>query len=309
MAPSAESEHLKETWRWIANFPNPDNNVALERVKYDQISTCAKEPTDVTYEDIALGGDQRGPAKLVRPLNASKAHVLLFCHGGGYSFGSLDSHRKMCGHFAKSCNTLALMIDYRLTPENPYPAALDDCVAGYKWLIDQGFEAKHIVAIGDSCGGGLATTVPLKAIRAGLPAPAAAVALSPWFDVKCETSPSLTTTTDVLSDMPSMYKIRDRYCGANGSVADPEDPLISPIFASEEELAKLPPHWISCAGDDMLLDDGTRMAQKLQKAGVETVLKVHPGMQHVFEFAAGRMPEAIASVNDIGQWVRKKIGS
>ncbi|KAK3111655.1 hypothetical protein LTR53_012876 [Teratosphaeriaceae sp. CCFEE 6253] len=310
MPPSKESDRLKDLWRFIVRHsPDDANNVALERIVYDQISTASSEPTDVTYEDITIDVNHRGPAKLIRPLHASKAHVLLFCHGGGYSFGSLDSHRKMCGHFAKACNTLALMIDYRLTPEHPYPAALDDCVAGYKWLLDQGFEAKHLVTIGDSCGGGLATTVPLKAIGDGLPAPAAAVALSPWYDVVCKESASLSTTTDVLGTMEGMYKIRNRYCGANGSVVDPADPLVSAIYASNEELGKLPPHWISCAGDDMLLDDGKRTAAKLQQAGVETVLKVHEGMQHVFEFLAGRAPEADASIKDVGAWVRGKIGS
>ncbi|KAK5768742.1 hypothetical protein LTS12_001168 [Elasticomyces elasticus] len=310
MAPSKESELLANTWRTItANNPTTPDNPTLERLVYDHISTASSEPTGVTYEDISIDSNHCGPAKWVKPTKASPSHVLLFCHGGGYSFGSLDSHRKMCGHFAKACNSLALMIDYRLTPEHPAPAAVDDCVSGYRWLLDQGFEAKKIVIIGDSCGGGLATTVPLKAIRDGLPSPGAAVALSPWTDVQCETSPSLTSEPmhDVLGakGMDGMYTIRDRYCkGSN-----PTDPIISPVYASDEELKTLPPHWISIAGYDMLRDDGTRMAERLQKAGVETVVKTAEGMQHVFEFMAGRAPEADASIKAIGEWVRKQIGS
>ncbi|KAK5738337.1 hypothetical protein LTR17_006056 [Elasticomyces elasticus] len=292
MAPSKESELLANTWRTItANNPTTTDNPTLERLVYDHISTASSEPTEVTYEDISIDANHRGPAKWVKPIKASPAHVLLFCHGGGYSFGSLDSHH------------------YRLTPEHSAPAALDDCVSGYRWLLDQGFEAKKIVIIGDSCGGGLATTVPLKAIRDGLPSPGAAVALSPWTDVQCETSPSLTSEPmhDVLGakGMDGMYTIRDRYCkGSN-----PTDPVISPVYASDEELKTLPPHWISIAGYDMLRDDGTRMAERLQKAGVETVVKTAEGMQHVFEFMAGRAPEADDSIKAIGEWVRKQIGS
>ncbi|KAK1822293.1 hypothetical protein LTR12_003233 [Friedmanniomyces endolithicus] len=315
MAPSKESAALTTLFRTIVSQNPPDDqHPAINRLVYDQVATASSEPTDLTYEDLPhdpkLG---RGPALWLRPLHASPKHVLLFFHGGGYSFGSLASHRKLCGHLAKACNAYALMIDYRLTPEHPFPAALEDCVAGYRYLLDQGFEAKNIVTIGDSCGGGLATTVPLKAVREGLPAPGAVVALSPWFDVECQESPSLHISgeTDALGPMEGMYVIRDRYCGKKGSAGavDPRDPTISAVYAGEEELKKLPPHWISCAGDDMLRDDGTRMAERLEKAGVETVVKTHEGMQHVFEFMAGKAPEADQSVKEIGEWVRKKIGS
>ncbi|KAK5117649.1 hypothetical protein LTR62_005072 [Meristemomyces frigidus] len=305
MAPSKEAQYLTSLFKTISATPD-NGNLFIERCLYDQVATASSEPTDVSYEDVDISGQQRGPAKLIHPSNASKKHIILFMHGGGYSFGSLHSHRKMCAHFAKSCNTLALMVDYRLTPEHAYPAALDDCVAAYKWLLHQGFEGKNIITMGDSCGGGLTTTASLKVIRDGLPPPGAAVSLSPWYDVVCKDSPSLTKAkNDVLGTMEGMYKIRDRYCVG----VDPAEPLISALYARDDELSKLQPHWISCAGDDMLLDDGIRMAERLQKSGVETVLKVHDGMQHVFEFMAGRAPESDASVREIGQWVRKTVGS
>ncbi|KAK3675423.1 hypothetical protein LTR78_004506 [Recurvomyces mirabilis] len=306
MAPSNEAEYLVNLFKTISQITPSDGNVALERATYESVTTAASEVPDVSYEDIKISGVQRGPAKLVKPVGASKKHAILFMHGGGYSFGSLDSHRKLCAHLAHSCNTLALMVDYRLTPEHPYPAALDDCVAAYEWLIKQGFEGKNVITCGDSCGGGLTTTVSLKVLRDSLPRPGAAISLSPWYDVACKDSPSLTKAkNDALGTMEGMYKIRDRYCVG----VDPSDPLISATSASTEELSKLQPHWISCAGYDMLLDDGVRMAEKLQKAGVETVLKVQPEMQHVFEFMAGRAPESDASIKEIGAWVRKTVGS
>lgn len=309
MAPSKESEYLVKTFKQIVEKGPPDNDPFKQRANYDTLQQAATEPPEITYEDVDLPGPSRGPARWVRPLNASKKHVIVFMHGGGYSFGSLDSHRKVCAHFARACNAWALMVDYRMTPEHPYPAAINDCVAAYKWLLDQGFEAKHIVTMGDSCGGGLATAVPLKAISEDLPAPGAAVALSPWYDAVGQDSESIRTNAknDVLSTPETLALLRERYVTAAG--ADPRDPFISPIYASDTELSKMPPHWISCAGHDALLNDGTRMAEKLDKAGVETVLKVHESMQHVFEFMAGRAPESTQSVKEIGEWVRKKIGS
>ena len=195
-------------------------------------------------------------------------------------------------------------MDYRLTPEHAYPVPLDDCVAAYKWLLDQGFEAGHIVTAGDSCGGNLATTVPLAAVERGLPKLGAAVSLSPWYDL---TSAGETMKTnaqhDAINTMENVEVIANRYVAGGTSK---EHPLVSPLFA---DLKDLPPHWISCGGYDMLLDNGTRLAEKAKKQGVEVVLEVHEGQQHVMEFMAGKAPEADGSLRRIGEWVRKKIGS
>ncbi|KAK4545792.1 hypothetical protein LTR36_002746 [Oleoguttula mirabilis] len=308
MAPSKESEALGNLFQMFSEQMPQDNNPFLARIVYDQLTTVASEATEVTYEDVKLPGNYRGPAKWVKPLHASKDHVLLFMHGGGYNFGSLTSHRMLCAHLAKASNCVALMVDYRLTPEFPYPAALDDCVAAYKWLLDQGYKAENIVTIGDSCGGGLATTVPLKAMRDGLPRPGAAVAMSPWTDKVGKDSESMKTNVqnDILSTPEGTAMLAKRYCHGGAKL---DDPLISPIYADEAETKKLPPHWISCAGCDLLLNDGTRMAEKLKKAGVEVVLQVHEGQQHVMEFMAGTAPESDQSIKDIGQWVQKTVGS
>ncbi|KAI7280450.1 hypothetical protein KC345_g4753 [Hortaea werneckii] len=309
MAPSKESELLATVFKELAAKMPEDPYIS--RALYDHLQDVATEAPGVTFEDLVLPNSAkqyRGPAKWVRPANGSKRHALLFLHGGGYCFGSPNSHRKMAAHFANACNAPALMVDYRMTPEHAYPAALDDCVSAYKYLLDQGFEPQNVVVIGDSCGGGLASTVPLRAMRDGLPRPGLSVALSPWTDVTGKTSKSLETNAnnDALSTPATLGMLRGRYL-ADGAKA--EDPLISPIFAGEDEMRKLPPHWISAAGHDVLLDDGIRMAEKLKGAGVEVELKVHEGMQHVFEFLAGTAPEANQSIREIGQWVRKKTGA
>ena len=199
---------------------------------------------------------------------------------------------------------MSLSIDYRLTPEHPFPVPLDDCVDAYKWLLDQGYKAEHIVVAGDSCGGGLSASVPLSAVERGLPNPGAAVSLSPWYDLTGG-GESFTSNLekDVLSTPEAVELNTVRYLAGGTSR---EHPLVSPIFA---DLSGLPPTWISCCGDDVLRDQGVLLAEKAKKQGVEIVLEVHEGQQHVMEFMAGKAPEATESLKRIGEWVRKKIGS
>ncbi|KAF2099230.1 hypothetical protein NA57DRAFT_56843 [Rhizodiscina lignyota] len=304
MAPSKESGALAELFKSFAqNFPD-DGNVYKQRAIYDQVHKAASEAPGVSYEDIHIAGGI--PCKWVRPEGASKKHAIVFMHGGGFSFGSTNGHRKLAAHLAKACNCLALSVEYRLTPEHVYPAALDDCVTAYQWLLDQGFEAKNIVTAGDSCGGGLSTTVPLAAVKRGLPKPGAAVSISPWYDLTgAGETMTINEANDVLNTKPFVAELAKRYT----KNAKMEDPLISALFASEDELRQLPPHWISAGGYDMLLDNATRFAEKAKKAGLEVVLEIQEGQQHVMEFMAGMAPEADESLRKIGEWVRQRIGS
>lgn len=230
---------------------------------------------------------------------------MLFMHGGGYSFGSPNGHRKLTAHLAKACNVNALSIDYRMVPEHPYPAPLDDCMSAYKYLLDQGYSPDSIVLAGDSCGGGLVSAVPLEARKRGLPLPAASVAMSPWYDLTLE-SESLETNKekDVLGTKAFVDMLAERYTSGNKQLR--KDPVISPLYG---DLKGLNPHWISVAGHDTLLDDGIRFYEKAQKAGVDVHLAKAEGQQHVFEFMAGKAPEANESIKNIGEWVKGKIGS
>ena len=301
MAPSQQSKALAELFKQFgAAFP-ADGDPYLSRCIYDQVHTAASEATGVLYEDVTVADR---PCLWIRPQDASTKHVVLFMHGGGFSFGSPNGHRKLAAHLAKACNCVSLSVDYRLTPEHPFPAPLDDCVAAYKWLLDQGFEAAHIVTAGDSCGGALATTVPLAVMQRGLPKPGTAVSLSPWYDLT-HGGESFTTNkdNDVINSMEFVEVIASRYVAGGTSR---ENPLVSPGFG---DLKDLPPHWISVAGYDMLRDQGVFVAEKAKKQGVEVVLEVHEGQQHVMELMAGKAPEADGSIRRIGEWVRKKIGS
>lgn len=229
-----------------------------------------------------------------------------------YSFGSPSGHRKLTAHLAAACECPALSVDYRLAPENKYPAAIDDCVAAYKYLLEnQKYPADKIILAGDSCGGGLSTAIPLVAIRQGLPVPAASVSLSPWYDLTSQKGGTMDTnkTNDALGTADFVAKLVQWYVDGNTVGAKPSEPLISPLSASDEDLAKVSPHWISCGGFDILRDHGERMAERLKGVGVETVVEVHDGQQHVMEFMAGLAPEAIKSLQDIGVWAKKKVGA
>lgn len=198
-----------------------------------------------------------------------------------------------------------LSVDYRLAPEHKYPAALDDCLAAYEHLLKKDkYTPANIVIAGDSVGGGLSAILPLAIIKNKLPSPVGSIALSPAYDQTTWTGGTLESNKDkdFLSSVPFMQKLIKNY--VEGTDVSYEDPMISPLQASDEDLAKLPPTWISVAGDDMLRDQGEKFAARLEKVGVPVVLEVHEGQQHVMEFMAGRAPEAIESFKKIGSWVR-----
>jgi epsilon-lactone hydrolase len=302
----AEADAVKTLFQTFASQFPQDDNLFIERAVYDQVYKAGAECPGVSYEEVVVA-DRR--CLWARPDNASSKHALLFMHGGGFSFGSPTGHRKLTAHLANACNCVALSVDYRLSPEHKFPAAIDDCVAAYRYLVDSGFAASCIVVAGDSCGGCLATSVPLALAQRGLPRPAASVSMSPLYDQTTVDGGTMDTNeeADVLNTKPFVLKLASRY--VDGSGFERSNPLISPLLASDEELKKLPPHWISVAGYDMLRDHGERMAQRLGKVGVEAVLEVHEGMQHVMEFGVGKGEVADGSVRRIGEWVRGKIRS
>lgn len=217
----------------------------------------------------------------------------------------------MTAHLAAECGCPSLSVDYRLAPEHKYPAAIDDCVAAYKYLLDSGYPANKIIVAGDSCGGGLSTSVPLALLRQDLPVPGASVSLSPWYDLTSQKGGTMDTNKDkdALGTAEFVAKLVRWYVDDNKAGAKPSEPVISPLSANDEDLAKVSPHWISAGGYDILGDHGERMAARLKGLGVETVLEVHEGQQHVMEFMAGYAPEAIKSLQDIGTWAKSKVGA
>ena len=310
------SQEAQELEKLLANlaasFPQ-DGNTFMERCVYDQVVQAGSECGSVFLSHSVIRSDN-APTKFVdgimfQPLAASpdSKNAILFMHGGGFSFGSPNGHRKLTAHLANACGCMALSVNYRRSPENKYPAALDDCVAGYQHLREHGFD--KIVVAGDSCGGGLSASVPLALLKQGLPMPVASISLSPCYDQTNFAGGTMDSNEekDVLNTKPFVKMLASRY--VDGSGASMDDPLISPLLAPDDDLKDMPPHWISVAGNDMLADHGTRMADRLKKVGVEVLVEVHDGLQHVFEFGAGKVPESDESLKRIGEWVKGKFAS
>lgn len=234
------------------------------------------------------------------PQDVKAKTVLLYFHGGGYVSGSLESHRGFLSHLAHTSNILTLAIDYRLAPENPYPAALDDAVDSYNWLLKIGYDAKDIIVGGDSAGGGLTLAALLKLREMRKPLPAAALCLSPWTDL-------MGTGDSVKSQAfkDPWLKPTDINVPVQAYLGDHPrfDPFVSPLYA---DLRNLPPLLIHVGEFEILRSDSERLAQKAQKAGVDVTLKQWRGMWHVWHLFYDVVPESRNAIQDLADFMNKR---
>jgi epsilon-lactone hydrolase len=240
-------------------------------------------------------------AEWVTAKNAAPDRVIMYLHGGGYVMGSIDTHRELVARLSKAAQARALAIDYRLAPENPFPAAVDDSLTAYRWLLAQGYKPERIVIAGDSAGGGLAVSTLLALRDLGTPAPAAAVCISPWVDFEAE-GESMTSRAaqDPLVSREMILNLAKMYMGEKGSL---REPLAAPINAY---LNDLPPLFIQVGNSETLLDDATRLADKAKEAGVEATLQIWDEMPHVWHLAAPSLPEGQEAIDKIGDFVRER---
>ena len=226
--------------------------------------------------------------------------AILYLHGGGYVIGSLNTHRALAGEVSRAAQAPVLLIDYRLAPEHPFPAAVDDGVAAYRWLLDQGFAPEHTAIAGDSAGGGLTMAVLLAARDQGLPMPGAGVCISPWVDMTCSND-SYTTRADAdpmvgsagITQMAAMY-LND---------TEPTNPLASPNFA---DLSGLPPLLIHVGTDEVLHDDSVALDARATAAGVDSTLEVWDGMIHVWHAFYPMLPEGKEGIERVGDFLRRQ---
>lgn len=237
-------------------------------------------------------------AEWVVPESVDQTKTLLYLHGGGYAMGSLDTHRHLVALFAGAAGVRALSVDYRLGPEHKFPAAIDDVVAAYQWLLSQGVEARQIVISGDSAGGGLSVATLLALRDAGTPLPAGVACISPWADLE-GTGESM-KSKDNAPQFEHLKLMADWYLGDH----DPRNPLASPIYA---DLTGLPPMLIHIGDADTLLDDSTRLADKARADGVEVELEVWEEMIHVWHFYAQMIPEGHQAVQKVGAFIRDRL--
>jgi epsilon-lactone hydrolase len=225
---------------------------------------------------------------------------LLYFHGGGYALGSVAGHRPLCAALAKVSGADVVSVDYRLAPEHPHPAAVDDACSAYGVLLGTGSTGEAVVIGGDSAGGGLALALAVLARDERRPAPAGIVAISPWVDLAL-TGDSLVTrrTRDPVLSEPLLRRFAAWYVGD----ADPRDPIVSPLYA---DLRRLPPTLLQVGDDEILLDDAVRLARRLCEAGVDVELDVWPEVVHGWHaFAISGVPEATEALERIGVFVRR----
>ena len=256
-----------------------------------------KLPFGLVVEPFELAGMR---AEWLLPAGVRKAPAILYLVGGGYVSGSCDDHRILVAKVAQASGIAILMFDHRLAPEDPYPAALQDTLAAYRWLLDQGVGPENIVIMGESAGGGLCLAALLAVRDQGLPLPAGAVAISPWTDLAL-TGESYHTQAKACISPPGMSAICSKYYVGDHH---PKEPWISPLYG---DLHGLPPLYINVGENETLLDDSTRFAAKAKDAGVDTTLVVGSKMFHCYPMMAPMFPEATQALQEICRFIREQL--
>jgi epsilon-lactone hydrolase len=241
-------------------------------------------------------------AEWMLPPGALKNKAILYFHGGGLVIGSVKAHRAIVAKFVKGSGVPAFVFDYALAPEHPYPEGLNDSVAAYRHLLEEGTKPQHIVFMGDSGGGNLVLTTLLALKEQGLPLPSAAVTLSAWTDLtnRSESFKS-NERKDSLCWKEAQTVFSEYYAGSN----DPELPLISPLYGDHQSL---PPLLMYAGSDELMRDDSTRFAEKAADAGVDVTLRIGDGMFHCYPACAPLFPEANTALNEICAFIRKHTG-
>jgi acetyl esterase/lipase len=242
------------------------------------------------------------PGEWIIPSGVGNDRVILHLHGGAYNAGSIHSHRALAANIAAAANARALIIDYRLAPEHPYPAALVDAFSAYKWLLEKDIKPEQIVLTGDSAGGGLAIALLVTLQERKIPMPAAAVVLSPWTDLSASgESWQENAKADYLINGSKLKEAARIYLNDR----NPQTPLASPVFAN---LQGLPPLLIQVGSEEVLLSDSLRLGENARLSGVDVTIQIWEGMQHVWHFAASYVPEAREAVKKIGEFIQNHTG-
>lgn len=263
------------------------------RKNFERLANIIKFPRFVTMEETTYADV---PSAWFAPNGYGKSRVILYFHGGGYCVGSYHTHKALIARIARATGYKVLAPNYSKAPENPFPAAIEDALKVYKKMLEDGYE--NIILGGDSAGGGLSLAVTQKTIELGLPKPAALILLSPWTDLTFSgDSVEKKADKDPLI-VPHLLKIfAEKYIQKN----EPTNPYISPLYS---DFRNYPPTLIHVGGNEVLLDDSTRLAKKMNTAGVKVEFAIYKNQMHVFQYLAGILPEANDSINKIGEFVK-----
>ncbi|MBK00899.1 MAG: alpha/beta hydrolase [Acidimicrobiaceae bacterium] len=275
-----------------------DRPINVEKFRANQDATARALPNQVVGSMVDAAGV---PAEMQKPDGATDENLIVYFHGGGYVGGSIASHRNLTGHLALHSGCRVLSVEYRLAPEHPHPAAVEDAVTSYKWAVAQGYEPGKIALAGDSAGGGLTAACLLALRDQDIQPPAAAMMISPWLDMGF-TGKSMVANEGHDSSISAMGmpRIRELFLGD----APINDPLASPLDA---DLEGLPPLLIQVGDEEVLLSDSQRFAEKANDAGVHVELRVWPEMFHVWHACVGLFQEAADAIDEMVEFVKPRV--
>jgi epsilon-lactone hydrolase len=257
----------------------------------------ASMPVEVTVKEQVIEGIR---SEWLVPEGSDASKIILYVHGGGYVSGSCNDHRTIVAKFAKNTGVTNLVYEYRLAPEHPFPAGLDDSVKVYQWLLDSGFKPQNILIAGESAGGGLCLALLLALKERNMAQPVAAVSISPWTDLTCSSDSYRTKNKVSLAPLNSWTVFSKYYIGENKAT----NPLISPLFG---DLKGLPPILLNSGVDDELYEDGESFFLKAWEEGVDITFRAGIGMVHCYPLLAPMFPEATEAMNEIVAFVRKHL--
>ncbi|GEO99305.1 alpha/beta hydrolase [Methylobacterium haplocladii] len=270
-------------------------DLAARRERIDDLGAGYVLPPDVVVEPVSAHGV---PAEWTRTPAASGGRVVLFLHGGGYVSGSLTSHRHMIAQAGREAEARTLALDYRLAPEHPFPAALEDALAGYRFLLDANVAPTQIALAGESAGGGLALATVLSLREAGLPLPGCLWLSSPWTDLALiGASMEAKAAVDPLLSRTYLTELANLYLDG----ADARDPLVSPIYA---DLTGVPPMLIQVGSAETLLDDSIRLAAAAGAVDVSVRLAIWPHMIHAWHLFYQEVADGRRSLAEAGAFIR-----
>ncbi len=293
---SPESRRIRATF--VNNQAPVATPIESQRQEWEAAVEAMNRQLDALVTPVDLDGVY---GEWVSAGDGDEAGVLLFLHGGGYNSGSCKTHRALAAHLARAGHTRVLLIDYRLAPEHPCPAAIEDAVHAYRWLLQQSTTPQQIAIGGDSAGAGLARASLLALHVSGVRAPAAAILLSPWLDLAlCGESMQTRAQLDPLTSYNDLHEAASLYLGGLA----PDDPRASPLYAN---LHRLPALLIHVGDHEVLRSDATRLAEKAAAAGVPVQLEIWDDMWHVWHAWADELPEARAAIAQIGAFIRHRL--
>ncbi len=282
----------------LTSRPRP-NSVAERRERLDALGNAYRTAEDIHFQQASADGV---PVEWSIAPGADASRVLLYLHGGGFSVGSIISHRAMVTETGRSAGVRTLAIDYRRTPEHPFPAALDDALQAYDWLLRQGVDPGRIALGGDSAGGGLTLAVMVALRDRGLPLPACGWCISPWVDMEARGESYATKAAiDPMISKEYILELAGWYLGGT----EPRTPLAAPVHA---DLKGLPPLLIQVGSAETLLDDSIQIAARAGAADVRVTLEIWPQMIHAWPLFYQQLTDGRRAIAAAGSFIRALVG-